>query len=214
MRAAGHELFTPAYTGLGERGHMRAPDVSLATHIADVGAVLEIEDLADVVLVAHSYGGMVATGVAARHAARIRHLVYLDAFVPEPGQSLFDLLPPEVRLRMLEGAVAHGQGWLVPPQPLPLDTAPEDVAWIGPRRMPQPLLTFTTRLDAGLARFAGARSYIRCTRVGPGDPFHVFAERARSEPGWRYLELDASHNPHITVPERLMSLLGDIARPD
>jgi pimeloyl-ACP methyl ester carboxylesterase len=106
LRAAGHEAFTPTYTGLGERAHLAHPMVDLETHIRDVLAVIEYEDLADFVLVGHSYGGMVAAGVADRVPDKLRHLVYLDAFVPADGQSLDDLT----------GAVREGvEGWLLPP---------------------------------------------------------------------------------------------------
>jgi pimeloyl-ACP methyl ester carboxylesterase len=94
MRAAGHELWTPTHTGLGERAHLAHPDVDLDTHIQDIVAVLETEDLNDVYLIGHSYGGMVATGVADRARARIKHVIYLDAFAPKDGQSVFDLQQP------------------------------------------------------------------------------------------------------------------------
>ena len=90
MRAAGHEFWTPTYTGLGERAHLANPDVSLDTHIQDIVAVLDTEDLNDVILIGHSYGGMVATGIADRACARVRHLVYLDAFAPKNGQAVFE----------------------------------------------------------------------------------------------------------------------------
>src|SRR4051794_2599452 len=93
MRAAGHELFTPSYTGLGERQHLATPDVNLSTHVQDILNVLEFEDLHDVVLIGHSYGGMVATAVADRVPERIAKLIYLDAFVPRDRQSLSDLVP-------------------------------------------------------------------------------------------------------------------------
>ena len=107
MRAAGHELWTPTYTGLGERAHLGHADVSLDTHIQDIVAVLEIEDLNDVILIGHSYGGMVATGVADRARARIRHLVYLDAFAPTDGQAVFDLVPPDIAAKMRAGAAGE-----------------------------------------------------------------------------------------------------------
>ncbi len=100
----GHELFTPTYTGLGERVHLARPDVGLETHIADVLGVLEFEDLRNVLLIGHSYGGMVATAVADRVPERLAQLVYLDAFVPRNGQSLFDLQPWDVQARMREAA--------------------------------------------------------------------------------------------------------------
>ena len=117
LGAHGDRLVTPSYTGLGERAHLANPSTDLETHVQDVLGVLECEDLRDVVLIGHSYGGMVATGVADRARDRIRHLVYLDAFVPQDGQSLFDLLPPEPRARMREDAKALGDGWRVPPNP-------------------------------------------------------------------------------------------------
>ena len=92
MRAAGHEFWTPSYTGLGERSHLASPDIDLDTHIRDVINVLEFEDLTDIVLVGHSYGGMVATGVADGARERVGQVIYLDAFVPEDGKSLTDYL--------------------------------------------------------------------------------------------------------------------------
>ena len=153
LRAAGHEIFTPTYTGLGERAHQVSRAINLETHIDDVLAVLECEDLRDVVLVGHSYGGMVATGVADRAAERIAKLIYLDAFVPENGQSAFDLLPASARASRQEAARAQGDGWLLPPNPTPPDTSPEDVAWITPRRRWQPIGTFSQPL---VLRNAGA----------------------------------------------------------
>ena len=95
LRAAGHEMWTPTYTGIGERVHLANPSIDLDTHIADVTGVLESEDLRDVALIGHSYGGMVATGVADRARDRIAQVIYLDAFVPQDGQSLADLAGDE-----------------------------------------------------------------------------------------------------------------------
>src|SRR5882762_8696956 len=102
MSAAGHRLITPTYTGLGEREHLASPSNDLETHIQDVLAVIKYEDLRDIVLIGHSYGGLVATGVADRARDRISRLIYLDAFVPKDGQSLMDANPPMVRQRMQE----------------------------------------------------------------------------------------------------------------
>src|SRR3954453_12966284 len=124
MRAAGHDFWTPTYTGLGERAHLANPDISLETHIQDIMAVLEAEDLKDVYLIGHSYGGMVATGVAERARARMKHLIYLDAFAPKDGQSVFGLQQPEALARMQNGAATSGDGWLIPTGPMPPDTAP------------------------------------------------------------------------------------------
>jgi pimeloyl-ACP methyl ester carboxylesterase len=212
LRAAGHEPFTPTYTGLGERAHQSNRSINLDTHITDVLSMLECEDLRNVVLVGHSYGGMVATGVADRAPERIAKLVYLDAFVPGHGQSLFDMLPQQERARRGEEATARGDGWLLPPNPPPSDTSPEDVAWITPRRRWQPLGCFTQPLLLNNAGASPPRSYIYCTRLGPGDIFGQFAKRFRSDPAWRFYEIDASHSPNVTAPEALARLLDQIAR--
>ena len=210
MNAAGHQLITPTYTGLGEREHLASPSNDLETHIQDVLAVIKYEDLRDVVLIGHSYGGMVATGVADRADNRIAQLVYLDAFVPRNGQALVDLLSPEGRHRMQE-RVKAGDGWRVPPNPTPPDTSEADVKWISERRLPQSLKTFEMPLRLRGGDVTLPRSYIYCKRIGAVDGFRQFAERAKSEPGWRYYEIDASHSPHVTAPDALATLLQTIS---
>ncbi len=148
LRKAGHDVFTPALTGLGERAHLAGPDIDLDTHIADVVGVLHYEDLRDVVLVGHSYGGMVITGAADRAADRLAQLVYLDGDVPMDGQSEFDLMPPEECAEYEEAARLRGEGWRIPPpflDPLPEDT-PSVVAWAVQRMVAQPLRTMTQPL--------------------------------------------------------------------
>jgi len=211
LQARGHALYTPTYTGLGERAHLASREVGLETHIADVLGTLEFEDLRDVVLVGHSYGGMVATGVADRARARLRRLVYLDAFVPRDGQSLLDLLPADVRERMREAARTAGDGWRVPPNPVPPDTSETDLAWLMPRRVMHPLRAFEEPIRLSGPEGAAPRAYIYCTRIAPGDVFGPFAERARREAGWQYHELEASHRPNVTAPEALAALLEKLA---
>jgi pimeloyl-ACP methyl ester carboxylesterase len=207
--AAGHTFFSPTYTGLGERSHLANPQIDLSTHVQDVLNVLEFEDLKDIVLLGHSYGGMVATGVADKARNRIARMVYIDAFAPKDGQSLFDLVGPKVEANMRAGAAKDGDGWRLPPNPPPPDTAPEDVAWTAPRRRPQPIRTFEQKIRL-TATEPPPRHYIYARKSGPGDVFRQFADRARSEPGWKYYEIDASHNPHITCPDVLMGLLTQI----
>jgi pimeloyl-ACP methyl ester carboxylesterase len=209
MAAAGHEFFSPTYTGLGERSHLAHADIDLSTHIQDVLSVLEFEDLKDVTLLGHSYGGMVATGVADKAADRIARVVYIDAFAPRDGQSLFDLVGPKAEGNMRAGAQKDGDGWKLPLNPMPPDTAPEDAAWAVPRRRPQPIKTFEQKISLR-SQYAPARHYIYAKKNGPGDVFRQFGERARSEAGWKYYEIEASHNPHITCPEVLMALLTEI----
>lgn len=210
LRERGHDLITPTYTGLGDRSHLASRDLDLEAHVADVLAVIRYEDLRNFVLIGHSYGGMVATGVADRVPDRLSHLVYLDAFVPRAGQSLLDLVDPETRARMLDAARSLGDGWRIPPNPMPPDTSEADLAWAIPRRVMQPLKTFEQpiRLTAAAERLP--RTYLYCTRPGPGDVFRQFAQRARSEPGWQYLEVDASHSPHITAPALLAAVLDSV----
>ena len=212
MRARGHRLVTPTYTGIGERAHLAHRGIDLDAHIEDLLAVLHYEDLHDVVLLGHSYGGMVATGVAERAPERLAQRVYLDAFVPRDGEALLDLVSTEARAATREGVAELGEGWRIPPNPVPDDTSETDRAWIQPRRVMQPLATFAQPLRVSGAGDHLPRSYIYCTRAAPGDVFRQFAERARSEPGWRCHDLDASHSPNITAPEALADLLAEIAR--
>ena len=207
----GHHLFTPTYTGLGERAHLADPEIRLETHITDILGVLEFEDLKDVFLVGHSYGGMVATGVADRAAERLAHLIYLDAFVPRDGQSLSDLQSAEIRNKMKEGVQKEGDGWRVPPNPLPPDISETDAAWIVPRRVMQPLKTFEEPIRLSGASVRLPKTYIYCLKPSPGNMFQQFAKRAQSEPGWNYFEIDSTHSPQITVPEVLTALLDRIA---
>ena len=208
--ATGHAFFTPTYTGLGERAHLAHHEIDLATHIQDVAAVLEVEDLSDVTLLGHSYGGMVATGVADCMHGRIARVIYLDAFAPSDGESLFDLVGPEVEANMRAGALKEGNGWKVPAIAMPPDTSPDDQAWAIPRRRPQPIRTFEDKLRMQSKEPPPPRHYIYAKRARPGDVFGQFARRARSEPGWTCHEIDASHNPHITCPEVLMATLTQI----
>lgn len=209
LRAQGHELFTPTHTGLGERGHLAAPGIDLETHIADVLGVLEFEDLRNVMLIGHSYGGMVATGVADRARERIAKLVYLDAFAPRDGESLFDLTPDQGK-HVREAARSTGDGWRMPPNPMPPDTPETDKDWAMPRRLPQPIKTFEQKLRLQNGESTLPRHYIYCRRCPPGDIFRQFYERAKRE-GWGAHEIEASHNPHITAPETLAALLDAIA---
>lgn len=207
MAASGHAFFAPTYTGLGERAHLARPGIDLETHVADVQAVLEVEDLHDVVLLAHSYGGIVGTVIASRASERIRQIVYVDAFVPRAGDSLASMVGPEQHAKTA-AAVEAGDGWRIPPPPTPPDTAPEDVAWIAARRTPMPLACFE-QPAAFAADPSVPRIFVRAMRNVNG-PFGRFAARAQHEPGWRYAEIDASHSPNVTAPEPLMALLDTL----
>lgn len=214
LRAAGHEVHAPKLTGLGERAHLLTPTTDLDTHVRDVLDLLVVADLRQVVLVGHSYAGMVIAGAADRAPDRIARLVFLDAFVPEDGQSLFDLLHPDRRRIYLDAARDHGDGWLVPPPPATvfglLD--PAAAAWVDARLTAQPLRTFTqpTRLrDPAAAR--PPRSYVHST-AGPLAPsFAGFAERYRQAPGWSFHEVDSGHDAMLTAPQQLACLIHELA---
>jgi pimeloyl-ACP methyl ester carboxylesterase len=204
MRERGHRLITPSYTGLGERAHLANASINLDTHITDVVNVLFYEDLRDVVLIAHSYGGMVGTGVADRARDRVRELIYLDAFVPDDGQSLYDLtgqVPEKER-------AAAQDGWRVTPNPPPPDTPAADLEWIAARRLHHPIGTLEQRLALTQGPLTLPRQYILCTK---SEAFRRYADNAKAA-GWPVHELDSSHNPHITVPEQLASLLERIVQ--
>ena len=204
LAAAGHQFLTPTYTGLGERAHLASPKNDLETHIQDIVGVLEFEDLRNVVLLAHSYGGMVATGVSDRAHERVAEIIYLDAFVPENGQALIDFLPQHDRRRLLD-SVNAGDGWRVTPNPIPPDTSDADRAWIAKLRMPQSVKCFEQPIHLRTKQTL-PRTYIQCMRYADRSPFGQFATRARGE-GWPAYELDASHSPNITAPRALMELL-------
>lgn len=203
LAGLGHTVFTPTYTGLGERAHLASPMVDLELHIRDVLAVIEYENLSDIVLVGHSYGGMVATGVADRVAGLVRRVVYLDAFVPGDGQSLNDLTL---------GAPMGVDGWLVPPHAPPPDTSAADVAWTASRRRHHPEKCFSQKLALSGAVARLPRSYIHCTRKPGHDSFAQFAARFAGAAAWDFYARDWSHSPNITAPEALSSLLDEIAQ--
>jgi hypothetical protein len=152
---------------------------------------------------------MVATGVADRARDKVTQLIYIDAFVPGDGQSLFDLNEPG-RVSS-QDAVKNGDGWRIPPMAPPPDTAPADVEWLSTRRAPMPIKCFEAKLKLQGGPLTLPRSYIYATRIAPADTFGAMARQAKSDPAWRYFEIDASHSPNVTAPEALMALLQKIA---
>jgi pimeloyl-ACP methyl ester carboxylesterase len=208
MQAAGHRLITPSYTGLGERAHLASESLDLDAHILDILNVIGYENLQDIVLIGHSYGGMVATGVADRMREHIAQMIYIDAFVPRDGQSLFDL--NEAAIASMRRAARDGDGWRIPPMQTPSDTSAADVAWLSARRVAMPIKCFEQKLKLQHGETTLPRSYIYATRITPADTFAQFSRRTRNEAGWRHFEIDASHSPNVTAPEELMALLQKI----
>lgn len=216
LRGEGHEVFAPTLTGLGDLTHMLDPKIDLETHVEDVLGVLGGPDLRGVVLVGHSYGGMVVAGAADRAADRVAHLVFLDAFVPGDGESLFDLLPPERREFYLRGARERGGGWRVPPPPPQAlgVTDEEEARLLAARLTPQPIRTFEqpARLT-GPAAGHPPRTYVHCT-AGPLAPtFAPFAARYQDEPDWGYFGLHTGHDAMLTEPGALSEALLRHGRP-
>ena len=214
LRAAGHDVYTPCLTGLGERAHLAGPSTDLDTHIRDVEAVLHYEDLRDVTLVGHSYGGMVITGLADRGSDRLAQLVYLDADVPLDGQSELDMLWDDERDPWLESARTRGDGWKIPPpfpDPLPEGLSP-DVVWVVSRMVPQPLATFTQPVHLeGSSSALPPRTYLLCTEGKADEPERPYVARVAADPDWRLVELKADHSAHVTAPRDLAAALIDLA---
>jgi len=206
LRVIGHKVFTPTFTGLGERIHLANPDVDLNTFIIDVVNVFLFEELYDVVLVGYSYSGMVITGVADKIPDRISHLIYLDAVVPQDGQSLADLLGPEIKAQLFAAIEHQGDGWKMPH----VSSKPSD-----PRMTPQPSKTGTQPvvLRNPTARSL-PRSFIYCTESKEGmlmePPIKHAAEIAKSDTSWQYYELQTDHHPMENMPQELAGLLNTI----
>jgi pimeloyl-ACP methyl ester carboxylesterase len=214
LRAAGHEVFTPSLTGIGERAHLASPQVNLTTHVTDVANTVLYEDLTDIVLLGYSYGGMVVTGALEHIADRVAHLVYLDAFKPADGESLRDLSGAPYG----NGAVGPGSGWLVPPMARVVDNAAE-ADWYSARRTAHPVGCFTepVRLRQPLEDYPFTRTYIKATadpRLPDGTHVHPFwqaGDYAKTNQAWRYREIDTDHMIPINRPAELVALLLELA---
>ena len=215
LRAAGHEVHAPTLTGLGERKHLLGPHVDLDLHITDVVSLLEYEDLTDVVLLGHSYGGMVITGVADRAGGRIRRLVYLDAAHPKGGESLADVSPGMMSLAQGELFMADGVELVMSPEsqviPLLGVTDPADFAWMKSKITPQPWKTFTQKLvlkdEEAVRRIP--RTNINCTQaLRSSEPL----ARARQLDGDQLFEIDTGHDLMITEPRAVADMLLEVAR--
>ncbi len=185
LQSRGHAVFTPSLTGLGERAHLVSPQVDLSTHVQDVVNQVLFEDLHDVVLLGHSYGGSVVTGCVDHIGDRIRDLVYLDAFVPKDGESVEALLGRGAGATFAE----VGGDWLVPPVARQFDS-PQEAAWANARRLPQPVGCFREPVSLGrpIEDHAFALTYVKATadpRTAPGgDAFWDAAEHAASHERW------------------------------
>lgn len=208
---AGHDVFTPALTGIGERAPHASAEVGLTTHVHDVVQQIVYEDLTGIVLLGFSYGGMVVTGALEHVADRVGELVYVDAFVPADGQSVIDITGDAA-----VPTVGVGVDWGIPPRDREFEE-PEEAAFAAPRRTAQPARTFTepARLLQPLASFDFGRTYVKATgdpRSEPGpDAFWDTADRLRDDPAWRYEEIDSNHMIPQNRPAELAEILLSVA---
>ena len=219
LREAGHEVFTPSLTGIGERAHLASPQVNLTTHIMDVANTILYEDLGDILLLGYSYGGMVVTGALEHVADRVGHLVYLDAFLPGDGDSLNDLARAGSSAGAGVGPAGPGAEWFAPPPGRSFDD-PGDAAWHNTRRVAHPAACFSepVRLRKPLEDYPFSRTYIKATdepRPAPGEPPRAFwtaAGRVRNDPAWRYREIDTNHMIPVNRPRELADMLLELPR--
>ena len=202
LRKAGHEVYAPTLTGVGARKHLLSREIDLNTHIQDVIGVIDDADLSEIVLVGNSYGGMVISGVADRVPEKVASLVYLDAFVPENGQSLLSLLPPDVRL-----ATVPGEDWLAaPPTSATFGLKrPEVIALWETKSAPHPLVTLTQPLQlTGGIGCVRQKMYILGTAPAR---FTRFYDKVKNNPGWTVHTLPCTTFMQLEMPDELTAIL-------
>lgn len=206
LRQAGHEVYTPTLTGLGERAHLSSLAINLDLHVQDIVNVLEYEDITDAILCGHSYGGMVITGVAHVAGERIRTLCYLDAYAPTDGQSLFDIVGTEIAQAFEEQGRAHAG--MLPPIPAELfNVNTADADWVNAMSTMHPLATFTQKVPAGVDTASVAkRTYIYATQNG-GNWFASTYERLKDDTQWNVHTLACGHAVMLDKTDELAQLL-------
>jgi pimeloyl-ACP methyl ester carboxylesterase len=200
----GHEVYTPTLTGLGERSHLVSRDIKLDTHILDIIQVLEYENLSEVTLVGHSYGGLVIGGVAEKVSERVKRLVYLDAYIPQDNKSAFDIIPGLETIYKERALKEQGMEWLVAsyePEEFGV-TNPDDTNWMRTRLSPMPWHTHDQpiRITNPEAKKL-PKSYISCTEFGDSQ-----FKAQKSPAGWDYHELMKGHDSMITAPKELAQM--------
>ncbi len=209
LRKQGHTVFTPTLTGLGERAHLLNPSVDLITHVRDIVGVLEVEELEKVVLVGHSYAGMVITGAADTATQRIDAMVYLDAFMPQPGQSMIDLLPPERRQ-----AILSTTEWMTPaPTAAFFKVEKEaDRDWVDRRTTPHPAATMRQALPHDRPWERVRKRYYIPAEAYNSPVFMGTAAKLRQDPKWNVVGVACGHDVMVDAPDKLAEILIDAAR--
>ena len=206
LRLEGHDVHAPSLTGLGDRRHLLSPDITPDLHAADIVNVMRWNELKDVVLVGHSYGGFVISGAAGQMPECIRALVFVDAFVPEEtGQSAFSI-GPEWRASEVRAASVGG---IVQPRGLAerMSEDPATVEWVSRMVSPHPLLCFSEGTTlTGREKEIADKLFVWCRGHDPS-PFKVFYQRCAEDPGWRTATLPCLHGPMLDEPEKLAGLI-------
>jgi pimeloyl-ACP methyl ester carboxylesterase len=207
--AAGHRAFAVSLTGVGERAHLLSKHVTLDTHIADVASVIEAEELLDAVLVGHSYAGIVITGVADRLAARLRHLVYVDAAAPHPGECWSSGHSAETQAARRQ--LIANTGALPPPDPAIFGLTGADRAWLARRLTPQPGAVYDAPLRFDALRVAALpRTFVDCNAPALAT-IAAMRERVRVEPGWSVKTIATGHDAMVSAPQALVDILLGLA---
>lgn len=217
LRAAGHRAYAVTLTGVGERAHLMSPAITLETHITDVANAIEAEEMGDVVLAVHSYAGMIGTAIADRMPARLRHLVYVDAVVPKPGESWSSTQPVATREARLAAAQASPDYSFPPPDPSVYGLAGADHEWVKRRQTAHPGHTYAAALDFDVERVASvARTFVSCTEPALAT-IDAIRPRVADAQFWggawqggggaRVVELKTGHDPMISAPQDLTQIL-------
>lgn len=213
----GHRVHAVTLTGLGERAHLMSSLITLETHIEDVANLIEAEELQDVVLAVHSYAGMLGTAIADRMPRRLKHLVYVDAVVPRPGESWSSTQASATREQRIAAAQASPDYSFPPPDPSVFGLVAEDHAWVKRRQTPHPGHTYQAPLAFEPQRVASVpRTFIDCNKPALGT-IDAVRQRVRDPRFWdgawaggagmRVVELATGHDPMVSAPQQLADLL-------
>jgi pimeloyl-ACP methyl ester carboxylesterase len=214
LAANGHRVLTPTLTGLADRSHLLTKDVTLDTHIADIVNLFRWEDLENVVLVGHSYAGWVITGAIEKVLPQVASIVYLDAFIPDNGDTGLTLSSAVFR-KSLEDAIAKGEvGRPVPPAGTFKIIEAGNAAWVQAKMTPQPLaVSMQPIVVTGAYNKVAKKTYIRAPAFAqPG--FDAYLARCKADPGWRtyvFPPEEAGHDVMVDAPQRLAEILADVA---
>lgn len=204
LRGRGHLVYTPTLTGVGERSHLMQPGIDIGTHVQDIVNVFKWEEIHDAVLVGHSYGGMVISGVADQIPERISSIVYLDAFLPEDGQAIIDLrVTPEIIQQFVAARDQGEQTIPFPPEFARDFKIPEEDLW---KYMPHPLACFVEPVRlTGTYRSIKKKTFVWATGVNQG--FKHFYERTQDDPSWNTEAIAAGHMVQLEAPEQTAEIL-------